>query len=100
MSEADERADVPVLTEVVHDEAPDEARSVPAMDGATLEALARQLERAVLERLSAEIDRMIGQALDEVRAELAVSVPQTVREAVAASVAQALAIPRGPHGRT
>ena len=96
MSEADERGDVPVLTEIVHDEP---APGAPAMDAATLEALARQLERAVRERLGAELDRMIGQALDGVRAELAVSVPQTVREAVAASVAQALAIPRGPDGR-
>jgi hypothetical protein len=97
MTDSDERTDVPVLTEVVNDEP---APALPAVDGATLEALARQLERAVLERLSAEIDRMIGQALDEVRAELAISVPQTVREAVAASVAQALAIPRGPDGRS
>lgn len=97
MSEADERADVPVLTEIVHDEI---APGTPPVDAATLEALARQLERAVLERLGAEIDRMISQALDEVRAELAVSVPQTVREAIAASVAQALAVPRRSDGRS
>lgn len=91
MSNHDEGTDVPVLTEVVHDGIPVRP---PTVDAAALEALARQLERAVLERMSAEIDRMIGQALDEVRAQLAVSVPQTVREAVAASVAQALALPK------
>jgi len=92
---------VPVLTEIVLDEAP--ARR--AVDAAALEALARELERAVLVRLAAEVDRVIeerlartlsqvlGQALEGVRAELTVSVTQMVREAVAASVAHALAVP-------
>lgn len=91
----------PVLTEIV-----DDARAPRrAVDAAALEALARALERAVLERLGPEIDRVIqekltrtlnhvlGQALDGVRAELTVSVTQMVREAVAASVAHALALP-------
>jgi len=91
MSSPDERTDVPVLTEIVHEEA---APRAPTVDAAALEALARQLERAVLERLGAEIDRVIGPAFDDVRAQLAVSVRQTVREAVAASVAQALALPK------
>jgi hypothetical protein len=98
MSEAPK---VPVLTEIVADERP--ARR--AVDAAALEALARELERAVLVRLSAEVDRVIeerlartlstvlGQALDGVRAELTVTVTQMVREAVAASVAHALATP-------
>ncbi len=94
--------DVPVLTEMVADErAPRRA-----MDAAALEALARELERAVLERLGPEIDRVIeerlgrtlntvlGQALASARAELTVSVTQMVREAVAASVAHALALPK------
>lgn len=93
--------DVPVLTEIADDGAPRQL----AVDAAALEALARELERAVLERLGPEIDRVIeeklartlsgvlGQALDGVRAELTVSVTQMVREAVAASVAQALARP-------
>src|SRR5687767_6796714 len=93
--------EVPVLTEVVADDA---ARA-PAVDAAALEALARELERAVLERLGPEVDRIIeerlartlsgvlGQALDGVRAELTVSVTQMVREAVATSVAHALALP-------
>ena len=93
--------EVPVLTEVVSDErAP--RRTV---DGAALEALARELERAVLERLGPEVHRVIeekiahklnavlGQALDSVRADLTISVIQMVREAVAASVAHALAKP-------
>ena len=91
--------DVPVLTEVIDEEA---RRPAPAFDAAALEALAHELERAVLERLGPEVERVIeekiartlsgvlGQALDGVRAELTVSVIQMVREAVAASVAHAL----------
>jgi hypothetical protein len=65
-----QESEVPVLTQIVVDEPP--ARS-PAVDAAALEALARQLERVVLERLGAEIDRV-------------------VREAVAAALAEALAV--------
>jgi predicted RecB family nuclease len=92
---------VPVLTEIVADQrAPRRA-----VDNAALEALARELERAVLERLGPEVDRVIeeklsrklnqvlGQALEGVRAELTNGVTQMVREAVAASVARALALP-------
>lgn len=91
--------DVPVLTEIVDEEARRPART---FDAAALEALARELERAVLARLGPEVERVIeekiartlsgvlGQALESVRAELTVSVIQMVREAVAASVAQAL----------
>jgi hypothetical protein len=89
MSEAEERADVPVLTQVV-----DEAPAAPAFDVAMMEALARQLERAVLERLGPEIERVTRLALNGVRTELSTSVTLMVREAVAASVAQALAAPK------
>ena len=95
-------AELPVLTEIVNDErAPRRA-----VDAAALEALARELERAVLARLGPEVDRVIeerlartlsevlGQALDSVRAELTGNVTQMVREAVAASVAHALALPK------
>ena len=78
---------VPVLTEVVAEV----RRPRPAMDAQVVEALARELERAVLARLMPEIDRVIGQALEGVRAELTGSVTQMMREAVAASVAHALA---------
>jgi hypothetical protein len=90
--------EVPVLTEVVDENAP----PAPTFDHSALEALARELERAVLERLGPEVDRVIeerlartltdvlGQALDGVRSELTEGVTQMVREAVAASVAQAL----------
>jgi hypothetical protein len=93
--------EVPVLTEIVNDE----RGRAPAMDKAMIEALARELERAVLERLGPEVHRVIeekiasklnvvlGQALDSVRADLTISVIQMVREAVAASVAHALARP-------
>lgn len=93
--------DVPVLTDVVsEDRAPR-----PAVDNAALEALARELERAVLERLGPELERLIeerlartlssalGKELEGVRSQLTVSVSQMVREAVAASVARALASP-------
>ena len=94
--------EVPVLTEIVQDDA-GHARGV---DPAALEALARELERAVLERLGPEIERVIdarlgrtlnevlGQALEGVRTELTGSVTQMVREAVASSVAHALAPPK------
>ena len=71
-------ADLPVLTEIVNDErAPRRA-----VDAAALEALARELER------------IVGQALEGAHAELKKSVTQMVREAVAASVAHALALPK------
>ena len=101
----DHNEDVPVLTEMVEDE----GQQRPAVDGPALEALARELERAVLSRLGPEVDRIIeerlartlqtvlGQALDGVRAELTGSVTQMVREAVAASVAHALALPEATH---
>ena len=92
--------EVPVLTEVADERAPRHT-----VDSQALEALARELERAVLERLGPEVHRVIeekiahklntvlGQALDSVRADLTISVIQMVREAVAASVAHALAKP-------
>ena len=97
--EAPRPGEVPGLTEIVREEqAPRRA-----VDPAALEALARELERAVLERLGPEIDRLVeerlartlssvlGRELDGVRQQLTVSVTQMVREAVAASVARALA---------
>src|SRR3954469_4356219 len=98
---ADREPRVPVLTEIVADS----RRPRATMDAATIEALALELERAVLMRLAPEVDRLIeekfartlgqvlGQALDGVRAELTISVTQMVREAVQASVAQALSLP-------
>jgi hypothetical protein len=61
-------ADVPVLTEVVEEPAPEKRAA------AALEALAKDIERAVLARLAPELERI-------------------VREAVAASLAQALGEP-------
>jgi hypothetical protein len=100
--EAPRPGEVPVLTEIVSEEqAPRRA-----VDHAALEALARELECAVLERLGPEIDRLVeerlartlsavlGKELDGVRQQLTVSVTQMVREAVAASVARALATPK------
>ena len=92
--------DVPVLTEVVDDE----AWRRPAVAPEALEALAHELERAVLARLGPEVERvmeqklsrvlsssLVGQSVDGMRAELTQSVTQLVREAIAASVARALA---------
>ena len=87
---AAEESEVPVLTEIVADERP--AR--PVVEGPALEALARELERAVLERVAPELERIVAQALEHAHAELTASVTQMVREAVAASVARALAVPK------
>jgi hypothetical protein len=92
------KGEVPVLTDIVTE---DRAPRRP-MDDAAPEALARELERAVLERLEPEINRVIeerlgralntvlGQAVEGVRGDITVAVRQTVREAVAASVTFAL----------
>ncbi|HUJ87424.1 MAG TPA: hypothetical protein VLX30_11295 [Burkholderiales bacterium] len=91
--------DVPVLTEIVDPKAVRPARGV---DRATVEALAQELESAVLLRLAPELDRvfeerlagtlgeMLEQVLNGMRAELAASVHMMVREAIAVSVAQTL----------
>ena len=90
-------SDIPVLTQVFEDlatepPAPAVPPALPAasVDEAALDALADQLERALLERLGPEIDRATARALNGVRAELTVSVMTIVRESVAAAVAQAL----------
>ena len=95
-------AEVPVLTEIV----PEEMRGTRTVDPAALEALALELERAVLARLGPEVERVIqerlgrtlndvlAKALEGARAELTGSVSQMVREAVAASVAHALTPPK------
>ena len=88
MAEGESRG--PVLTEVVAGV----QRARPTVDAATLEALARELERAVLARVAPELERIVGQALAGAHAELQKSVTQMVREAVAASVAHALALPK------
>ena len=92
--------DVPVLTEIVDPKAA--ARPVGGVDRATVEALAEELENAVLLRLAPELDRvfeerlagtlgaMLEQVLNGMRAELAASVHRMVREAIAVSVSQAL----------
>jgi hypothetical protein len=88
--------DVPVLTEVVEDLplepalAPAPAAPASHVDENALDALADQLEHALLERLGPEIHRATARALNAVRADLTISVTQIVREAVAAAVAQAL----------
>jgi hypothetical protein len=94
--------DVPVLTEIVD---PKAARPAGGVDRATVEALAEELENAVLLRLAPELDRvfeerlagtlgdMLEQVLNGMRAELAASVHLMVREAIAVSVSQALGEP-------
>ena len=94
--------DVPVLTEIVD---PKAARAVRSVDRATVEALAEELENAVLLRLAPELDRVfeerlagtlgdvLEQALNGMRAELAASVHRMVREAIAVSVGQTIGAP-------
>ena len=57
------RDELPVLTEVVD---PDKPRGAAALDAAAVEALSRELERAVLQRLEDELQpalTALGQAL-------------------------------------
>jgi len=94
--------DVPVLTEVVD---PAAARPSRGVDRAAVEALAEELENAVLLRLAPELDRvfeerlagtlseMLEQVLNGMRSELAASVHRMVREAIAVSVSRALGDP-------
>jgi hypothetical protein len=66
-------SDVPVLTQVV-DELP-----AATLDAAAIEALTRQIEQTLIERLTPQLERLTAQA---------------VREAVAATLAQALGEPK------
>lgn len=95
--------DVPVLTEIVDPKAA--RRPARGVDAATVEALAEELENAVLLRLAPELDRvfeerlagtlndMLEQVLNGMRAELSASVHNMVREAIVVAVAQALGEP-------
>jgi len=95
-------SDVPILTDVVDlvSEQDD------AFDPKAVEALALELERAVLTRLGDELDRVIeqrlarslGELLDSARADLTSSVRQMVRDAVSAAVASALGRKDEPSG--
>ena len=87
-------SDVPILTDVVELASAQEQ----GFDPKAVEALALELERAVLTRLGEELDRVIEQRLarslaellDGARADLTASVRRMVRDAVAAAVAAAL----------
>jgi hypothetical protein len=93
MNSPEEGDGVPVLTQIVEDRAVAPPTAADA-GGADADALADQLERALLERLGPEVDRVTARALDKVRAELATSVLQMVRDAVAASLARSRGVPR------
>ena len=71
--------DLPVLTEIVD---PGSAASASALDAAVVEALSRELERAVLARLEVELQPAISALNDAWRTAL--------RQAVAAAVAREL----------
>lgn len=88
MNSPEEGDGIPVLTQIV------EEPPVADAGGADADALADRLERALLERLGPEVDRVTARALDKVRAELATSVLQMVRDAVAASLARSRGVPR------
>lgn len=89
-------SDVPILTDVVDLASAQEQEQ--GFDPKAVEALALELERAVLTRLGEELDRVIEQRLarslaellDGARADLTASVRHMVRDAVAAAVAAAL----------
>ena len=71
--------DLPVLTEIVD---PAKPAGQAALDAAAVEALSRELERAVLARLENELQRTLATLGDALRAAL--------REAVAGAVAREL----------
>jgi len=73
------RGDLPVLTEIVD---PDKPRGAAAIDAAAVEALSRELERAVLQRLENELQATFAALSSALRAAL--------REAVASAVAREL----------
>jgi hypothetical protein len=58
----DKEAEVPVLTDVVDGVAP--ARRTP-LDAEAVEAIAREVERAVLARLGPELERVVGETVRE-----------------------------------
>lgn len=72
-------ADLPVLTEVVDPKAPP---GPAALDSAAVEALSRELERAVLQRLENDLQPALAALGEALRAAL--------REAVSAAVAREL----------
>jgi hypothetical protein len=86
--------DVPILTDVVDLV----SEGGQGFDPKAVEALALELERAVLTRLGDELDRVIEQQLarslsellDGARADLTASVRKMVRDAVSAAVSAAL----------
>jgi hypothetical protein len=71
--------DLPVLTEIVE---PGSSAGATALDAAAVEALSRELERAVLARLEAELQPAISALNDAWRSAL--------RQAVASAVAREL----------
>jgi hypothetical protein len=58
----DKEAEVPVLMDVVEGALPAQRA---ALDAETVEAIARELERAVLERLGPELERIVGETVRE-----------------------------------
>jgi hypothetical protein len=76
--EAAPAADLPVLTEIVDPSAPAQS----ALDAAAVEALSRELERAVLQRLEKELQPALAAMGDALRAAL--------HDAVAVAVAREL----------
>ena len=94
-SHQDADGEVPVLTEVI-DPA---SGSDTGIDPVVLEALARQLERAVLDQLGPQFNRLIEErlaralsarleeAVEELRTELIAGIDQIAREAVSSAIA-------------
>ncbi|MDH5220530.1 MAG: hypothetical protein OEW94_04780, partial [Betaproteobacteria bacterium] len=76
---AQARDELPVLTEIVD---PDKPRAAAALDAAAVEALSRELERAVLQRLEDELKPTL--------AALGRALRVALREAVTGAVAREL----------
>lgn len=102
----DAETEVPVLTEVV-----ERSEAQGALDPLVLEALARQLERAVLDHFGPEFNRLVEerlasalsarleQSVAELRADLIAGLDQMAREAVASAIANTFRA-RSPSTRT
>ena len=80
--------DIPVLTEVVEPQGAGEPPAVLAgqIEQAVMEKVIAELDRALEQRLGRAISDVLEQAVDGLRVDLAASVRETVRDAVATAL--------------
>lgn len=103
-SHEDSEGEVPILTDVIDSAGGGDA----ALDPVVLEALARQLERAVLDQLGPQFNRLIEErlaralsarleeAVEELRSELIAGIDQIAREAVSSAIANTFSAKPAP----